>query len=505
MVCTSSPLAAKAAIDVLKAGGTAADAAVAAAAVLSVVDPHATGIGGDAFALWWGPDDPHPRGVAGAGPAPAGTTVDALRAAGYESMPQTGPWTVTVPGAVSVWERLLEACGRLEPTRVLGAAIDLARQGFPVGPAVARSWSQDGGRLSLEARRRYMPGGAAPNPGERFANPALSDTLARIADGGADAFYQGEVAARIAGVIQAEGGPLRVEDLHGFAGAEWVDPLAIRYRGIDIYEMPPPGQGMVVLEALGLFEAMEPHDQVSDMHELIECTKLAVADGSAYIGDPKWVDVPSVELLSESYLSARRAELDLASAREAVAGIPSDTVYVAVADADGGACSLIQSLYEGFGSGYEAPGTGILLHNRGANFTLEAGHPNSPAPGKRPFHTIIPAMFGAGDRFVGCLGVVGGFMQPQGQLQLLRNLLDLGMTPQAAIDAPRWRVQGGLKVDVEESFDPSVTAALRRRGHRLGQLDARSAGAAQLVLRDASGFMGASDRRRDRGAQGRFD
>jgi gamma-glutamyltranspeptidase/glutathione hydrolase len=492
MVCTSQPLAAGAALEILEDGGSAADAAVGAAAVLNVVNPHSTGIGGDAFALWWGPGDDAPTALAGAGPAPAGLSVEALRGAGYDAMPNTGPWPITVPGAVSLWAELLDANGRLEPTRVLGPAIDYARDGFPVSPSVARYYAQDGGRLTPEARRCLIPSGP-PTAGDTLANPDLAGSLAAIAEHGASAFYEGEIAQRIAEVVAAAGGPLAAEDLAGFRGATWVEPLRTGFRGVDLYELPPPGQGLVALQALALYAGLE----ATDDHALMECVKLAFADAAAYIADPDAAPVPVDGLLGEDYLARRRALVDPERARSADAGSPSDTVYVAVADADGGACSLIQSLYEGFGSGYMAPGTGIVLQNRGANFTLADDHPNRPEPGKRPYHTIMPAMLGRDGAFAGCLGVVGGFMQPQGHVQLMRSLFERGLAPQAALDAPRWRLQGGLRVDVEDGFPAGFEDDLARRGHEVGRLTPAGAGGAQLIVRDADGFAGASERRQD--------
>jgi gamma-glutamyltranspeptidase / glutathione hydrolase len=269
IVCTSQPLAARTGIEILQAGGSAADAAVAAAAVLNVVNPHSTGIGGDAFALWWGPGDEAPTALAGAGPAPAGLTVDALRAVGYEHMPNAGPWTVTVPGAVALWTALLDAHGRLDPTRVLGPAVDLARAGFPLSPGVARYFAQDGGRLSPEARACYLPAGRAPESGETVTNPALADSLATIAEHGASAFYEGGIARRIAEAVQRAGGPLRAEDLAAFGGATWVQPLRTGYRGVDLYELPPPGQGLVALEAVALYAGLVAADEVGAQHALM--------------------------------------------------------------------------------------------------------------------------------------------------------------------------------------------------------------------------------------------
>lgn len=498
IVATSHPLAAEAGVSVLRDGGSAADAAVAASAVLTVVDPPSTSVGGDAFALWWGPGEGAPAALAGAGPAPAGLTVDALRAASHVTMPDGGPWSVIVPGSVSLWERLLEAHGRLEPTRVLAPAIDIAEHGFALTPVVAAGWAENAGRLAPGPRARLAPGGRTPAAGERVANPALGAVLRGIAERGAEAFYEGPVAAAIETAVRDAGGPLRADDLAAFPGATWVEPISLRFRDVDVYELPPPGQGIVTLQALGVFERLDAEAPADAEHALAEALKLAFADAAAYVADPDQVPVPTRGLLADDYLDRRAALVDPARAATAVAGRPGDTVYVAVADAEGGACSLIQSLYEGFGSGLEAPGTGVLLQNRGSNFVLDPAHPNCPAPGKRPYHTIIPAMLGRGGRFAGVLGVVGGFMQPQGQVQVLRGLLERGLGPQAALDAPRFRVRGGLRIELEPGFDPASEAELRRRGHDVGRLDPSEAGGAQLVLaQPGGGFAGASDRRRD--------
>jgi gamma-glutamyltranspeptidase/glutathione hydrolase len=277
-----------------------------------------------------------------------------------------------------------------------------------------------------------------------------------------------------------------------------VQPISLRFRDVDVFELPPPGQGVVALQALGVYAGLEPATPADADHALIEAVKLALADARAHVADPDFGEVPIAQMLAEAYLGERRARIDPARAQVAVAGRPGDTVYIAVADAQGGACSLIQSLYDGFGSGLEAPGTGMLLHNRGTNFFLDPVHPNAAAPRKRPYHTIIPAMLGRAGRFLGSLGVVGGFMQPQGQVQILRALLDRGATPQAALDAKRFRVQGGLRVDLEEGYDPEVADGLRARGHEVGSLTRFGCGGAQLVLQAEDGsFQGASERRRD--------
>jgi gamma-glutamyltranspeptidase/glutathione hydrolase len=505
LVATSHPLAARAGVRALEAGGTAADAAVAAAAVLCVVDPRSTGVGGDAFALHWAPGTAAPAALAGAGPAAAGLTPEALAAAGHaDAMPESGAWTVTVPGAVSTWEVLLERFGRLGLSRALAEAIRLAETGFEVTPVVAREWRDAAPRVADDAATRtlLLPHGRPPAAGERWANPELAGVLREIADGGARAFYDGRAGAAIAAAVRRAGGPLDAADLAGWRGAEWVEPLSGRFRGVDIFELPPPTQGIVVLEALAIFEGLDCAGPADEEHAAIEALKLAFADARRHVADPANEHVPTRRLLDETYVAERRAAIDMAVAAPAAADRATDTVYVAAADAEGGACSFIQSLYEGFGSGIAVPGTGIVLQNRGANFVLDRGHPNRPAPGKRPYHTIIPAMLGRENRFMGCLGVVGGFMQPQGQMQILRHLLDHGMDAAAAVDAPRVRVLDGRRVGVEPGYDDALAADLVRRGHDVTPLTPFLAGGAQLIVRDEAGLHGASDPRKDGRALG---
>ena len=499
MVATSHPLAAHAGAEMLDAGGTAADAAVAASAVLCVVDPRSTSVGGDAFALVWTNGAAGPTGLAGAGPAPSGMTPEALATAGHGTMPQHGPWSITVPGAVSLWERLLARHGRLGLERVLRPAIEAAEQGFEIAPIIAGEWAESADRLRADeaARALFLPEAQPPQPGDKLANPELGAVLRTIASGGEKAFYHGELAERIGAAVAAAGGPLRAEDLGDWPGATWVDPIRRNYRGVDVFEMPPPGQGVVVLEALGIFDGVAADGPADAEHAGIEALKLAFADAAAHVADPDVVDVPVGWLLSDEHLAAQRTLIDPAAAADRSSASGSDTVYVAVVDAEGTGCSLIQSLYEGFGSGIAVPGTGMLLQNRGSNFSLVPGHPNQVAGGKRPYHTIIPAMLGRGDRLLGCLGVVGGFMQPQGQMQIIRRIVDDGMGAQAALDAPRVRYLKGRQIGVEAHFDARLRDGLRQRGHEIATLGRFSAGGAQLVIVGDGGLVGASDPRKD--------
>ncbi|MGV0850429.1 gamma-glutamyltransferase family protein [Mycolicibacterium phlei] len=499
VVATSHPLAVRAGVQMLEGGGTAADAAVAAAAVLCVVDPRSTGIGGDAFALTWTDGAPGPTGLAGAGPAPAAMTPGALAEAGHDTMPDLGPWSITVPGSVSLWERLLERYGRLGLERVLQPAIDAAR-GFEIAPVIADEWRRSAHRLrdNEAARTLFLPGNQPPRAGHTFANPELGVVLQSIAAGGADVFYRGELAERIGAAVAAAGGPLRAEDLAAWQGAGWVEPIRRGYRGVDVFEMPPPGQGIVVLEALGIFDGVSSSGVADAEHAAIESLKLAFADAAEFVADPDVVDVPVDWLLSADTLAERRSRVDLAAAAESIPALASDTVYVAVVDGEGTGCSLIQSLYQGFGSGVAVPGTGMLLQNRGSNFSLVPGHPNQVDGGKRPYHTIIPAMLGRNGTLLGCLGVVGGFMQPQGQMQIIRRLVDDGMGLQEALDAPRVRYLSGRRIAVEDHYEAALHEELVRRGHEVGRLERFSAGGAQAVLvADDGGLVGASDPRKD--------
>jgi gamma-glutamyltranspeptidase/glutathione hydrolase len=496
---SSQPLATAAAIEILGVGGTAADAAVAAAAVLCVVEPRATGIGGDVFALYWPAGAQEPLGLDGAGPSAAAATVEALRAAGHDEMPTTGPWTVTLPGAVSGWSRLLERAGALGFGEVLKPAIRHAREGFAVTPVIADEWAMHAGRIAGDAAASatFLPGGRAPRAGERFANPDLGALLALLARDGADGFYRGTPAERIGAAVQAAGGPLDTGDLAAWPGARWVSPLRRAYRDVELLELPPPGQGLVVLEALAILAGLEPRDRAEEEHFAIEALKRAFADARDHLADPLVVDVPVQELLGDEHVARRRSDIGPEAAEIAAPGAPTDTVYLAVVDDDGNACSLIQSLYSGFGSGIGVAGLGITLQNRGKGFTLQDGHPNRLAPGKRPYHTIMPAMLARDGAFAGCLGVVGGFMQPQGQMQIVRHLVDHGLDVAAAVAHPRIRFLDGRDLAIEPGYDPAIVDALHLRGHRVRQLGNFGAGGAQAIVRVGDALHAASDPRKD--------
>ncbi|HEX6989772.1 MAG TPA: gamma-glutamyltransferase [Bacillota bacterium] len=511
-VATSHPLAAAAGLEMMRRGGNAADAAVAAAATLAVVEPMSTGLGGDGFALVFDPRIRQVRALNASGRAPAAAGLEAFRRLGLDQMPLYGPLSVTVPGVVDGWAALLEAYGTMTFREVLEPAVGYARDGFAVTEVVARAWRMAAPRLAghPETARVYLPGGEPPRAGQVFRQPDLARTLEAIARHGRDAFYDGEVAGAIARCVQREGGLLTVDDLRENR-PDWEEPIWVEYRGCRVYECRPNGQGLIALLALNMLGledvAALGFNSPAYWHLAIEAVKLAFADGLAYIADPRHASIPVEGLLSPGYARRRRA---LIQADRAIAapshGHPQegDTVYLTAVDGDGLAVSLINSLYHGFGSGIVAPGTGVCLQNRGALFRLDPNHPNVVAPGKRPYHTIIPAMVTRDDALLMSYGVMGGFMQPQGHVQVLVNILDFGMTVQEALDAPRFRYVDGRRVLLEPGLDDLVGEHLRRLGHDAvvpepGSADYFGFGGGQVILRDpATGVLhAASEPRKD--------
>lgn len=504
MVATSHPLAVDAALAVLRDGGNAVDAAVCAAAVLGVVEPMSTGIGGDCFALAHRPGDEVPAAINGSGRAPAAADLEALRRAGHSAMPEEGPLTVTVPGALHAWQTLLEARGTRSLSDLLAPAIRLAEEGFEVTPGIAEGWAQLAPALrSGQGTGVWLVDGErAPRAGEMFRAPDLARTLATVASEGIDAFYRGSIAEAIVEQIARQEGWLARADLEAHRSS-WVDPLEVSYRGHPVFELPPNGQGVVVLEALGLLEGFPLGDvgEEERHHLMIEAVKLAFADARAQVGDPDHLTVDPRALLDEDWLETRRRDMgDRALTDPAPGVVGSDTVYVAVVDPDGGCCSLINSLYMPFGSRIVAEGTGVTLQNRGALFTLEEGHPNALGPGRRPYHTIIPAMvFREGRPWI-VLGVVGGFQQPQGQVQILSRLIDLGAEPSEAVAAPRFRWVDGARIRLEQGTDPRLVEALAARGHGIVEEAGYGGfGGAQVIRIDpvTGELVGAADPRRD--------
>jgi len=507
MVCTSQPLAAQAGLDIIKKGGNAIDAAIATAACLTVVEPTSNGIGSDAFALVWTNGKLH--GLNGSGPAPQGIDVNAIREKNSGQMPKFGWDAVTVPGAVSAWAELSQKFGKLPLTQVLQPAIDYAAEGHAVSPGTAGGWHRAHQVYSKEFQDEclqnwfttFAPDGKTPKPGCLVKLPDHAATLREIAATNGESFYRGNLADKIDAFAKATGGALRKEDLAAFK-AQWVEPISVDYKGYTVHEIPPNGQGIVALMALNILSEMEINGfGVADtLHKQIEAMKLAFIDGHHHIADDKHMQVTVKQLLSKEYAAKRRALIG----NEAMlpkAGDPtsSGTVYLCTADGDGNMVSFIQSNYMGFGSGVVVPGTGIALQNRGNNFSLDPQSPNCIAPGKKPYHTIIPGFLSKDGHAVGPFGVMGGFMQPQGHVQVIMNTVDFGMNPQEALDAPRWQWTGEKKIDVEHHFGSSVSEQLLRRGHTVTvPPEATAFGRGQIIWRSHDGVLaGATEPRSD--------
>jgi gamma-glutamyltranspeptidase/glutathione hydrolase len=507
IVATSQPLAAQAGLEMLRLGGNAIDAAVAAAIALTLLEPTSNGIGSDAFALVWAGGGLH--GLNASGRAPAALSPRHFQ--GRSEIPMRGWLPVTVPGAVSAWVELVRRFGTLPLETHFGPAIRCARGGFPVARQTASSWGparESEGEFAA-FNPTFCPQGRGPRPGETFRAPDHAATYEALAGSRGAAFYRGDIAERIVAHAEATGGFLTRDDLAGHAPA-WVRPIAVEYRGYHLHEIPPNGQGFAALQALGILRhhdlAARPVDSAESLHLQIEAMKLAFADAHRYIADPEWMDASVEDLLDERYLAARAALIDPARAAAPDFGQPRQggTVYLTTADAEGNMVSYIQSNYGGFGSGVVIPGTGISMQNRGACFTLEAGHPNQVGGGKRPYHTIIPGFVTRGETPVMSFGVMGGFMQPQGHLQVMVRLADYGQNPQAALDAPRFQVFKGRSVGIESGFDARVYEDLRARGHEVTVVEEKTVryGGGQAIMRLDDAYFGASDMRRDGQAVG---
>lgn len=508
VVATSQPLAAQAGLLMLQRGGNAVDAALAAAAALTVVEPTGNGLGSDAFAIVW--DGERLHGLNASGRAPAAWDTERFR--GRTRMPERGWESVTVPGAVSAWRALSERFGALPFSEWLQPAIRYAHEGFLVTPVVARRWQADARRLHGQPgfAEAFMPNGRAPAAGEVFACPALGSSLADIAQTRGETFYRGRLAERMAAAAAGHGAALTAEDLARHEPA-WCTPLSQAFRGAALHEIPPNGQGLAALIALGLLERTDLHrhpvDSAAAIHLQIEAMKLALADVYRYVGDPHGMPVSAEALLAPGYLDTRARLIDPDRAGEPGHGIPGSggTVYLSTADAAGRMVSFIQSNYMGFGSGVVVPETGISLQNRGAGFRLEPGHPNCVGPGKRPFHTIIPGFVTADGGPAMSFGVMGGAMQAQGHVQMVVRTVLYGQNPQAACDAPRWRVGAGRCVALEDPQRAEVRDGLHRRGHALSEEAPGTGsgfGGAQIVARTGGGYIAGSDPRKDGHAVG---
>lgn len=516
VIATSQPLATSAALLALQNGGNAIDAAVTAAAVLAVVEPNMTGMGGDLFAIVWSAKEKKLFGLNASGRAGTLMTLEELMRRGHRQMPLLGAETVTVPGAVAGWAALVERFGARPLNEALQPAIRYAETGFPVSPIIAAQWAGEEEKLRRNEGARttfLLEGKRAPKAGEWFRNPDLANSLRLVAAQGPAAFYGGEIGRRIVDGLKNMGGFLELSDLQRNR-PDWIDPISAPFKGFRVWEIPPNSQGVAVLEMLRILEGYDlksmGHNSAAYLHHLIEAKKLAFADLLRFIGDPAHMTAPVKHLLDEEFIRQRRGRLDAGRAAErqepGPAWTASETIYLCAADREGNMVSLINSIFEYFGSGVVAPGTGFALQNRGAGFTLAEGHPNTVAPGKRPFHTLVPAFVTrstpTGEEPWLSFGVMGGSMQPQGHVQVLLNLLLFDMDLQAAIDAPRFRHLSGLQVALEAPIRDSVRQSLEKMGHRIIDEQRVAFGGAQAVMRLERGWMAGSDPRKDGMAAG---
>lgn len=515
IVAASQPLAAKAGVQVLERGGNAIDAAIAANAVLGLVEPHMNGIGGDLFAIVYEASTGTLHGLNASGWAPTGLTPDFLRSKNLQRMPNNGIWSVTVPGAVAGWEALRSRFGTRAFAELLAPAIWYAEEGFPVTEVIAREWAGSRRKLAAEpnAARTYLPGGAPPRFGQVFRNPDLAASLRRIAEAGRDGFYKGPTAEAILALSREKGGTMTAADLAEFQ-PEWVEPIKTTYRGWTVYEIPPNSQGIAALMMLNIMERYPLGEwgfhSTRALHTMIEAKKLAYADMLEYVGDPRLANIPVAQLLSRDFAAKRAALIDHSKAAcrvlpaelgelgEAHGG---DTIYLTVIDQHGNIVSLIQSIYSSFGSGLVPAGTGFALHNRGALFTLEAGRPNTLAPRKRPLHTIIPAFMEKDGVRIG-FGIMGGWNQSQAHAQFVANIADYGMTIQQALEAGRFTKGSfnGCDVSIEALVPAAVRDTLTALGHEIRVVPPRSGtfGWGQVVMSTPDGVhYGASEPRHD--------
>ncbi len=505
MVATSQPLAAEAGLEVLRAGGNAIDAAVAAASSLTVLEPTSNGIGGDAFALVWDGEELH--GLNSSGPAPEEISIDKLKEKGHEEMPKFGWPPVTVPGAPGGWAKLNERFGDLAFEKVLEPAVSYAEEGYPIQPTLGESWKrafETYSELEGDQYEHWMdifaPEGRAPEIGEIWRSEDHAASMKKIAESGAGDFYRGELARKIVEFSEKKGGYLRGRDLSEFE-PRWVEPLKVDYRDHQVWELPPNGQGLVALMALNILDGFELPNKFSaeTYHKQIESLKLAFADGKEYITDLDEMEPPPERFLEREYAEKRR---DLIGDRAADPAPgkprPGGTVYLAAADGKGNMVSFIQSNYMGFGSGLVVPGTGIALQNRGHIFSLDKDDANCLAPGKRTYHTIIPGFLTRDGCPIGPFGVMGGYMQPQGHLQVLSNCIDFNLNPQAALDAPRWKWKEGRKVELEQGFPSHLVKKLKRRGHEVEIApDSGGFGRGQTIWQDGDSLVGGTEPRTD--------
>ncbi|MEL4891127.1 gamma-glutamyltransferase [Xanthomonas protegens] len=527
MAATSQPLATQIALETMREGGSAVDAAIAANAALGLMEPTGNGVGGDLFAIVWDPKTQKLYGYNGSGRSPKALTLAEFQRRGLKEIPATGPLPVSVPGAVDGWFALHERFGRRTMAQNLAPAIRYARDGHPVAETIAYYWDRSVPRLSQYPgfKEQFTIDGRAPRKGELWKNPNLANTLQQIADGGRDAFYKGSIARTVDAYFKANGGFLRYEDLASHHG-EWVEPVSTNYRGYDVWELPPNSQGIAALQMLNILEGYDfskiPFGSAEHVHLFTEAKKLAFADRARFYADPAFQPAPLARLISKDYAAQRRALISMDRAlKEVQPGTPKqleegDTIYLTVADADGMMVSLIQSNYRGMGSGMAPPGLGFILQDRGEMFVLQKDHPNGYAPGKRPFQTIIPAFVTKDGKPWLSFGVMGGAMQPQGHVQILMNLIDFHMNLQEAGDAPRIQHDGsteptgqatamrdGGELNLETGFAYDTIRELMRKGHRVIFADGPYGGY-QAIARDPDSgvYYGASESRKDGQAAG---
>lgn len=515
MAATSVPLAAHVGTEILRKGGNAVDAAVATAAALTVLEPTSNSLGGDNFALIWMNGKLY--GLNGSGKAPMGISAELIRGRGYDAVPLRGWLPVMVPGATAGWAEAVRRFGRLTLAQDLAPAIRYAREGYPVPVTTAELWHRTYDQITAAVGgpdtcpeefkgwfQVFAPNGHAPKAGEIWRSEAMARTLERIAATDGRELYEGETARKLDEFARRTGGLLRYEDLASYQPA-WVEPISLNYRGVTVHEMPPNGHGITALMALNILKELPmgaEKECPETYHAMIESLKLAYSDAKAFVADPATMNVEVERLLSDSYAARRRALIRPDSACEPAPGDPNcgDTVYLCTADGEGNMVSFIQSHYKDFGSWVVEPETGVELQNRGANFYLDENSPNCIAPGKKSYHTIIPGFLTKDGKAVGPFGVMGGFMQPQGHLQVVVNMLDYGMDPQQALDAPRWQWVGGKTVQVEEGVSPEIVERLRSYGHDIQVItDRTTMGRGEIILRDSeTGVLcGASEPRCD--------
>ena len=505
MVASSQPLATLAGVQVLIGGGNAIDAAIATAAVLGVVEPSSIGIGGDAFCLFYSAKDKAIRALDASGRSPYATSMAFCRDSNFPEMPQRGIHSVTIPGAVHGWATLLNSHGTKKLSEVLPAAIRHAEEGFPVAELTAEQWKESEARLKADegAAINYLIDGRTPKAGEIFRNPRMAATLKQIAAQGADYFYQGEIAAKLVRCSEKLGGLFALKDFANHR-SDWVEPITANYRGYDTFETPPTTQGFVALEMLKILEGFDLKamgaNSTDALHLMIEAKKLAFADRDRHLADRDFMKVSLADLLASKRVERLRSQIqtDRATAEYRNVSTGTDTEYVAAADREGNLVSFIQSNFMGFGSGVVEPETGIILQNRGHLFSLEENHPNCIAPHKRCVHTLMPGMILTNGKPYAALGLKGGHVQPQVQVQLIANLLDFGMTPQQSISAPRFNHIDGLKVGLEPEIPKSVKEDLTRRGHQVVDGNPESFGGAHMIMihAESGAFVGGSDPRK---------